>query len=128
MLWYSIRLNEMEKQKAEKKPGCSEIIIPVRDTLYVINGKWKMPIIGSLMQGSKRFKELERSIPRITPRMLSKELRELEMNQLIVRKVYDTFPVTIEYEITEYGFSLKKVLEAMYEWGIEHRKRITGKK
>jgi len=118
----------MKKQKTEKKPECSEIIIPVNDTLYVINGKWKMPIIGSLIQGSKRFKELERSIPKITPRMLSKELRELEMNQLIVRKVYDTMPVTIEYEITEYGLSLKKVFEAMYEWGVEHRKRITGKK
>lgn len=118
----------MKKQTAEKELNCSEIIIPVNDTLYVINGKWKMPIIGSLMQGSKRFKELERSIPKITPRMLSKELRELEMNQLIVRKVYDTLPVTIEYEITEYGLSLKKVFEAMYEWGVEHKKRIIGKK
>jgi len=118
----------MKKQKAEKKLYCSDIIIPVRDTLYVINGKWKMPIIGTLIQGSKRFKELERSIQKITPRMLSKELRELEMNQLIVRKVYNTLPVIVEYEITKYGLSLKKVFEAMYEWGIAHRKRIIGKK
>ncbi len=118
----------MKKQKAEKKLDCSDIIIPVRDTLYVISGKWKMPIIGTLIQGAKRFKELERSIPKISPRMLSKELRELEMNQLIARKVYDTLPVTVEYEITKYGLSLKKVFEAMYEWGIEHRKIIIGKK
>ncbi|MEJ0106392.1 MAG: winged helix-turn-helix transcriptional regulator [Bacteroidota bacterium] len=59
--------------------------------------------------------------------MLSKELRELELNQLVSRKVYDTKPVTVEYELSTYGHSLDKVLDAMKEWGILHRKRILGK-
>jgi len=70
---------------------------------------------------------MEREIPKITPRMLSKELRELELNQLVSRKVYDTKPVTVEYELSDYGRSLDKVLDAMKEWGMQHRKRILGK-
>jgi DNA-binding HxlR family transcriptional regulator len=112
------------KKKSDAQPECSEFVIPVRDTLDVINGKWKLPILGSLMAGKKRFKELERDIPRITPRMLSKELRELEMNQLITRTVYDTLPIAVEYELAPYGRSLDKVLMEMKEWGMQHRKRI----
>ena len=70
---------------------------------------------------------MEREIPRITARMLSKDLRELEMNQMIKRTVYDTLPVTVEYEMTPYGRSLDKVLAAMKEWGDQYRKRIIGK-
>jgi DNA-binding HxlR family transcriptional regulator len=108
--------------------GCSEFVIPIRDCLDILSGKWKLPILGSLIMGKKRFKELERDIPRITARMLSKELRELEMNQLITRTVYDTIPVTVEYEMAAYGKSLQKVLYEMKEWGVQHRKRIIGKK
>lgn len=110
------------------KEACKSHALPVKDTLDVISGKWKLPIMGSLMQGKKRFKELERDIPNITPRMLSKELRELEMNQLVSRTVYPTIPPTVEYELTPYGNTLKKVLEAMAEWGTQHRKRIIGSK
>lgn len=116
-----------DKTKPSKE-ACKSHALPVKDTLDVISGKWKLPIMGSLMQGKKRFKELERDIPNITPRMLSKELRELEMNQLVSRTVYPTIPPTVEYELTTYGNTLKKVLEAMAEWGTQHRKRIIGKK
>lgn len=108
--------------------ACRSHALPVKDTLDVISGKWKLPILGSLMFEKKRFKELERDITSITPRMLSKELRELEMNQLISRTVYATIPATVEYEITPYGLTLRKVLEAMAEWGTQHRKRIIGSK
>jgi DNA-binding HxlR family transcriptional regulator len=108
--------------------ACTNFVLPVRDTLDIINGKWKLPIIGALMFGNKRFKELQRHIPRITPRMLSKELRELEMNQLVKRTVYDTIPVSVEYELTKHGRSLQQVMKALYEWGTVHRKKITGKK
>jgi DNA-binding HxlR family transcriptional regulator len=114
------------KQK-ERHTDCSQFVLPVRDTLDIINGKWKLPILGALMFGKKRFREMERDIPRITARMLSKELRELEMNQLITRTVYDTKPVTVEYEMTVYGRSLDKVLIEMKTWGEQHRKRIIGK-
>lgn len=105
---------------------CTQFILPVRDTLDIISGKWKLPIMGALMFGKKRFKEMEREIPKITARMLSKELKELEDNQLITRTVYDTKPVTVEYELTEYGRSLDNVFNEMRIWGIEHRKRIMG--
>ncbi|MBL7843858.1 MAG: helix-turn-helix transcriptional regulator [Cyclobacteriaceae bacterium] len=96
--------------------------------MNVLNGKWKLPIIGSLLYGKKRFKELEREIPKITPRMLSKELKDLEVNGIVTRTVYDSIPVTVEYELTKSGNSLKTVLEVMVEWGLQHRKRFIGKK
>lgn len=110
------------------KDACAGYALPIKDTLDVLSGKWKLPIIGSLFYGKKRFKELEREIPKITPRMLSKELRELEMNQLISRTVYDTVPATVEYEVTPYGRTLRDVLDALSKWGLTHRKRIIGKK
>jgi DNA-binding HxlR family transcriptional regulator len=106
---------------------CSQYVLPIRDCLDIISGKWKLPILGALTHSKKRFKEMEREIQGITPRMLSKELRELELNQLVSRKVYDTKPVTVEYELSPYGKSLDKVLGAMKEWGLQHRKRIIGK-
>jgi DNA-binding HxlR family transcriptional regulator len=106
---------------------CSRYILPVRDTLDILSGKWKLPIIGALVNGKKRFKEMERQIPKITARMLSKELKELEINQLVKRTVYDTMPVTVEYELTPYGASLKEVLIVLGDWGTKHRSRIIGK-
>ena len=107
---------------------CNQYVLPVRDTLDILSGKWKLPIIGALMMGNKRFKEMEREIPKITARMLSKELKELEVNQLVKRTVYDTTPVTVEYELTPYGATLKEVLIVLGNWGIKHRSRILGKK
>ncbi len=80
--------------------------------------------MASLLFGKKRFKEIEREIPKITPRMLSKELRDLEMNGIIKRTVYDTIPVIIEYEFTPSGRTIKNVLDAMVKWGLEHRKAV----
>lgn len=97
-------------------------IIAVNDTMNVLTGKWKLPIMASLIFGKKRFKEIEREIPKITPRMLSKELRELELNGIVKRTVHDTVPVIIEYEFTQSGRNIKSVLDAMVEWGLAHRK------
>ena len=119
----------MPSQKAiEKARSCStEFVLAINDTLNVMSGKWKLPIIGTLMYGKKRFKELERLIPRITPRMLSKELKELELNGMIKRTVYDSMPVTVEYELTKSGMSLSEVMESMMIWGLEHRKNMFKK-
>jgi len=107
-------------------PECPEsTILALHDCLTVLNGKWKVPIIGTLFFGAKRFKELETIIKNITPRMLSKELKELELNHIVQRHVYGTRPVRIEYELTESGQTLKPILEAMVEWGIQHRKEAT---
>lgn len=104
----------------------TSFMLAVNDTINVLTGKWKMPIMASLIFGKKRFKELEKEIPKITPRMLSKELRDLEMNGIIKRTVHNTIPVIIEYEFTQSGKAFKKVLDAMVEWGLEHRKTTTN--
>ncbi|MNK11051.1 putative HTH-type transcriptional regulator YtcD [compost metagenome] len=103
---------------------CMGMILPVRDALDVLNGKWKLPILISLTLGNKRFGEMAKEIPKITDRMLSKELRDLELNGLVKRTVYDSIPVVVEYSLTDYGYSLDKVIEELRNWGIQHRQRI----
>jgi DNA-binding HxlR family transcriptional regulator len=123
-----------EKEKVATAPGeclekseCTNRIIPVRDALDILSGKWKLPIIISLTFGNKRFSQIAREIPGITDRMLSKELRDLEMNQLVKRTVYDTVPVLVEYEMTTYGKTLHKLIDELHRWGAQHRKRIMKK-
>jgi len=94
------------------------------DTLNVINGKWKLPIIASLLRGVTRFKDLLERIENITPRMLSKELKELEINGLLERKVYDSSPVLIEYRLTASGKEITNVIDAMINWGTLHREQV----
>lgn len=101
-----------------------QYVLHINDTLNVISGKWKLPIIGSLLFGKKRFTEIQRTISKITPRMLSKELKELELNGMIVRTVYDSIPVSVEYELSESGKTITEVLDKMIEWGIEHRTSV----
>lgn len=105
---------------------CSKHLLPVRDALEMLSGKWKIPIIIALTFGNRRFKELHRQIG-ITPKMLSKELKELEMHQLVKRTVYDSTPVMVEYELTPYAESLHPVIEALKDWGAQHRERLMGK-
>lgn len=96
-------------------------VMAVNDTLNVISGKWKIPIIASLLHGKKRFKDLQDSVDVITPRMLSKELKELELNGIVNRVVHTTKPVLIEYELTGCGSHLKGVIDGMIKWGLNHR-------
>lgn len=119
----------MEKIPSFKETkACSiQFVLAVNDTLNVISGKWKLPIIGSLLYNKKRFTEIQRNIPRITPRMLSKELKELELNGIVNRVVYDTLPVTVEYELTSSAQSLSEVLDKMVEWGLKHRRNTMKK-
>ena len=106
--------------------ACTKSILPVRDALEVLNGKWKLPIIISLMFGNKRFSQIAREIPGITDKMLSKELRDLEANCLVKRSVYDSIPVVVEYKLTDYGHTLRPVIEVLRKWGVAHRNRIMG--
>jgi len=103
----------------------SEELRALQDTLYFIGGKWRLPIVNSICNGNRRFREIERSIPGITTRMLSKELKEMEMNKLVKRTVYDESPVLVEYEPTEYCRSFGKIIMEMINWGREHRKVVT---
>src|SRR5689334_5946155 len=103
---------------------CINHILPIRDALDIVSGKWKIPIMLALCINSRRFKELHRDIPGITAKMLSKELKELELNGLVKRTVHNTTPVSVEYSRTEYGHSLKPVIAALRDWGMNHRQRV----
>jgi DNA-binding HxlR family transcriptional regulator len=106
---------------------CTSNLSAVEDTLYVIGGKWKLKVIIALrVKGNMRFNELQRTITGISARVLSNELKELEMNGFIKRKVFTTSPVVIEYELTEYSNTLGNVLQAMIDWGNKHRRKIKG--
>lgn len=98
----------------------------LQDTLFVIGGKWKLPVLRAISIDCYRFREIQRSVPSITTRVLSKELKHLEENKLIIRTVNDT-PLAVEYKLSEYTHSLLPVLEAMILWGKNHRKKISGK-
>ena len=119
-------MEETEEVVRHTHGECTKSILPVRDALEVLSGKWKLPIIISLMFGNKRFSQIAKEIPNITDKMLSKELRDLESNCLVKRSVYDSIPVVVEYNLTEYGHSLKPVIEVLRNWGITHRERIMG--
>src|ERR1700744_1669823 len=119
----------MECPPEERTPSaeaCTRALVAVRDSLYVIGGKWKMPIIIPLVEagGPMRFRELQRTLETITPKVLSKELKDLELNEFITRTVYDTTPVTVEYQLTDYSKSLGKVLYKLSQWGEQHRTRL----
>jgi DNA-binding HxlR family transcriptional regulator len=103
------------------------MLTPVRNALEVLNGKWKLPIIISLSFGPRRFKQIASDVNGITDKMLSKELKDLEMNKLITRTIYDTFPPTVEYTITDHGRSLERLINELRIWGQKHRKKIIVK-
>jgi len=104
--------------------ACMEQLRAIHDTLDLLNGKWKIAIIGSLGFGKRRFMELQREVEGIGSKMLSKELRDLELNELVKRTVHDTKPVTVEYELTPYGATLDSIISEMAKWGLKHRQRI----
>jgi DNA-binding HxlR family transcriptional regulator len=118
----------MKKQKSELPGVCRLQVQGVKDAQDLLSGKWKMTIVAALYNNGKfRFMDLGRHIEGIAPKVLSKELKDLEMNQLVKRTVLNTMPVTVEYELTAEGKSLNKVVDAMAEWGITYRKSILKK-
>ncbi len=94
----------------------------------VLSGKWKIAIITSICcYGQRRFSDILNDIDGISNRMLSKELKELEINQLVKRTVLDTQPITVQYELTEHGNTLQTIISNLSDWGIAHRNQIIGK-
>ena len=116
--------NLAEEPMVRTKEACYASINAVKDALYVLNGKWKLPLIIALSEGAMRFNEIQRALGDITPKILSKELRELELNEFVERKVFSTVPVTVIYELTPYSRSVDKILHELRAWGFEHRERI----
>ncbi|GIP19232.1 putative HTH-type transcriptional regulator YtcD [Paenibacillus montaniterrae] len=102
--------------------------VGVEAALEVIGGKWKPLIIYHLMTGRKRTSELRRLMPDITQKMLTSQLRALEKDEIITRKVYNEVPPKVEYELTEYGWGLKPALDLLCYWGEDHLDKIYGDK
>ena len=104
--------------KEKLLPAC-----PVETTLSLISDKWTVIIIRDLLTGTKRFNELMRSVTGITQKVLTSHLRNMEANGLLVRKVYPEVPPKVEYTLTETGYSLKPILDAMYIWGENYKSK-----
>ena len=103
---------------ANTLPAC-----PVETTLTLISSKWKVLIVRDLLGGTKRFGELQRSVGNVSQKVLTAQLREMEEDGLVDRKVYPEVPPRVEYSLTELGRSLEPVLSAMWNWGEEYRAR-----
>jgi len=120
---------EVEKDTTvtDVQGDCSRTLFAIQDTLDLISGKWKIKVVSVLLYGKKNFTELQRQIDGLGAKMLSKELQDLEINGLITRTVNVTKPITVSYELTDYGHTLKSVIIELAAWGIEHRHKITGR-
>lgn len=104
-------------------------MMAVQDAMDVLNGKWKINIISSICYYNKRrFSDILNDVEGISNKMLSKELKELEINRIVERTVLDTHPVTVQYELTKHGKTLKTIINNLTDWGIAHRREIIGKK
>ena len=101
-------------------PAC-----PVEMTLQLIGDKWKVLIIRDLLDGTKRFNELMRSVTGITQKVLTSNLRSMENDGLLTRKVYPEVPPKVEYTLTATGYSLKPIFDSMVAWGTEYKKKIS---
>lgn len=108
----------------KKYAACIATVKPVRDALDIISGKWKLPIIISITVGNERFTDIQNSVPGITPKVLAKELKELEQNKLINRIVTADYPVKIAYKAAPYADTLTPIIYALKEWGENHREKI----
>lgn len=109
------------------KGGCPKTMLSIKDALEAVEGRWKLLILFSLSESPKRFTQIAREVSGITDKTLSKELKRLESNKLILREVRDTFPPTVEYSITAHGLSLEKVIDELHFWGLAHRQEVIGR-
>ena len=110
----------MNQKNAACDFGC-----PVEAALAVIGGKWKGIILYHLRSDVRRFNELRRLIPNVTQRMLTKQLRELEADQIIHRKIFQEIPPKVEYSLTDFGLTLTPILQTIQAWGIEYIEKIS---
>ncbi len=116
----------MEKAK-EMSLECKSVLKPIGDALYVVGGKWKLLVIGALRSGNIRFNEIQRAIGGISARVLSTELKELELNGLVKRVVHTQTPVVVEYQLTDYAANLDDILHSLAHWGAMHSDKLRGK-
>jgi DNA-binding HxlR family transcriptional regulator len=116
-------LPRAEEQEIAPREGTC----PTTITLRVVRGKWKLVILWYIWDEARRFNELKRSIAGITQRMLTQQLRELERDGVVSRKVYAQVPPRVEYAMTEFGRTLEPILRLMCKWGEEHARRVNNR-
>ncbi len=109
------------------KRTCRETILELRDAVELLGGKWKLLILQNLSFGARRFKDLQEGVAGISPKVLTRELQELERNLLITRTVNNTKPITVSYALTAHAFETQSVFDALLVFGAKHRKMIKGK-
>lgn len=112
---------------AQREATCKEELAAMRDSMELFGGKWKLQILRHLAnrpEETNHFKKILREIHGISARMLSKELKLMEMNFLVTRTVLKTKPVTVAYTITPYGLTVLPVVESLVQWGLEHREKV----
>ncbi|MPT36687.1 MAG: transcriptional regulator [Flavobacterium sp.] len=120
-------MTQIKDQGVWRETSCSEELFAIRDSLEILGGKWKLLILIYLKNRQDQlvhFKMIERGIQGISAKMLSKELKELEINELVTRTIQDTRPITVTYALTDYGKSVIPVIEALVQWGFDHRMMI----
>lgn len=111
-----------------KSSDCRRQLMAVYDALDVLHGKWKVYILANLIYYEKRkFSDMLKDIEKISNKMLSKELKDLEMSQLVKRTIMDTQPITVQYELTEQGKTLADVIKNLSNWGLVYRAKIVGR-
>lgn len=109
----------MTENETKKLPAC-----PVETTLTLIGNKWKVLILRDLLPGTKRFGELKRSLETVSQKVLTAQLRDMEADGLITRKVYPEVPPRVEYTLTDLGVSLQPVLDSLWKWGESYKANL----
>ena len=111
-------IKDKTESSVKELPAC-----PVETTLTLISDKWKVLILRDLLQGTKRFGELKKSIGHVSQKVLTSQLRQMEESGLLTRKVYAEVPPRVEYTLTDVGYSLKPIMDAMWAWGEDYKRR-----
>ena len=114
-------------KKKQTHYNCAETIIPLRDALDVFSGKWKIPILFSMMSGNERYTDIQSSMPCISPKVLVKELKDLEEHHLIKRVIIDEYPIKILYKLEPYAQTVIPIIETLKTWGQNHRNKLFGR-
>ena len=111
-------MDQLAQTERKELPAC-----PVETTLMLISDKWKVLILRDLLTGTKRFGELKKSVGHVTQKVLTAQLRQMGQSGLVNRKVYAEVPPRVEYTLTELGYSLKPILDAMWSWGAGYQQQ-----
>jgi DNA-binding HxlR family transcriptional regulator len=117
----------LDKKMAISDDQCKKNLSATEDALFVLGGKWTLRVMVAILSGYTRFNVLQRTISGISARVLSGELKDLEINGLLKRVVLaDQTPVVVEYVPTEYSETLKDIISALADWGVKHKRKITN--